>query len=70
MHTNDIDNQDSGYLGMAVQPYVQVHLAHCHMLTQKGYSQKQMAQLKSMLLSAYVCITSKTCRKHIQYNHV
>ena len=35
------------YLGMAVQLYVQAHLGHYHILTQKEYSQKLMAQLKS-----------------------
>ena len=34
-----IDNRDSGYLGMAVQLYVQAHLEHYHILTQKEYSQ-------------------------------
>ena len=33
-------NHDSGYLGMAVQLYVQAHLRHYHILTQKEYSQK------------------------------
>ena len=42
-----IDNHDSGYLGMAVQLYVQAHLGHYHILTQEEYSQKLMAQLKS-----------------------
>ena len=28
-----IDNHDSGYLGMAVQLYVQAHLGHYHILT-------------------------------------
>ena len=42
-----IDNHDSGYLGMAVQLYLQTHLGHYHILTQKEYSQKLMAQLKS-----------------------
>ena len=27
-----IDNHDSGYLGMAVQLYVQAHLGHYHIL--------------------------------------
>ena len=43
--TEYIDNHDSGYLGMAVQLYVQAHLGHYHILTQKEYS--LMAQLKS-----------------------
>ena len=30
-----IDNHDSGYLGMAVQLYVQAHLGHYHILTKK-----------------------------------
>ena len=30
-----IDNHDSSYLGMAVQLYVQAHLSHYHILTQK-----------------------------------
>ena len=30
-----IDNHDSGFLGMAVQLYVQAHLRHYHILTQK-----------------------------------
>ena len=34
------DNHDSGYLGMAVQLFVQAHLGHYHILTQKEYSQK------------------------------
>ena len=42
-----IDNHDSGYLGMAVQLYVQAHLGHYHILIQKEYSPKLMAQLKS-----------------------
>ena len=42
-----IDNHDSGYLGMAVQLYVQAHLGHYHILIQKEYSQKIIAQLKS-----------------------
>ena len=33
-----IDNHDSGYLGMAVQLYVQAHLGHYHILTQKEYN--------------------------------
>ena len=33
-----IDNHDSGYLGMAVQLYVQAHLGHYHILTQKEYT--------------------------------
>ena len=35
-----IDNHDSGYLGMAVPLYVQAHLGHYHILTQKECSQK------------------------------
>ena len=31
---------DSGYLGMAVQLYVQAHLGHYHIWTQKDYSKK------------------------------
>ena len=42
-----IDNYDSGYVGMAVQLYVQVHLGHYHILTQMENSQKLMAQLRS-----------------------
>ena len=34
-----IDNYNSGYLGMAVQLYVQAHLGHFHILTQQEYSQ-------------------------------
>ena len=34
-----IDNYYRGYLGMAVQFYVQAHLGHYHILTQKEYSQ-------------------------------
>ena len=41
-----IDNHNSGYLGMAVQLYVQGNLGHYHILTQKDYSQKLMAKLK------------------------
>ena len=33
-----IDYHNSGYLVMAVQLYVQAHLGHCHILTQKEYS--------------------------------
>ena len=33
-----IDSHDSGYLGMVVQLYVQAHLGHYHILTQKEYS--------------------------------
>ena len=33
-----IGYHDSGYLGMAVQLYVQAHLGHYHILTQKEYS--------------------------------
>ena len=57
---NVIDNHDSGYLGMAVQLYVQAHLRHYHILTQK------VAQMKSMPLFTYICIIEllKTCRKH------
>ena len=51
-----IDNHDSGYLGMAVQLYVQAHLGHYHILTQKEYSQKLMAQLKSTPHFTYICI--------------
>ena len=54
--SRSIDNHDSGYLGMAVQLYVQAHLGHYHILTQKEYSQKLMAQLKSMPLFTYICI--------------
>ena len=53
----NIDNHDSGYLGMAVQLYVQAHLGHYHILTQKEYSQKLMAQLKSTPLFTPICIT-------------
>ena len=42
-----IDNYNSGYLGMAAQFYIQANLGHYHILTQKGYHQKLMAQLKS-----------------------
>ena len=42
-----IDNHNSGYLGMAVQLYVQAHLGQYHMLIQKVYRQKLMAHLKS-----------------------
>ena len=52
----DIDNHDSGYLGMAVQLCVQAHLGHYHILTQKEYSQKLMAQLKSTSLFTPICI--------------
>ena len=38
--------------GMAVQLYVQAHLGHYHILTQK-YSQKPLAQLKFMPLFTY-----------------
>ena len=48
-----IDNHDSGYLGMAVQLYVQALLGHYHILTQKEYSQKLMAQLKFMPVFTY-----------------
>ena len=41
----DIDHHNSGYLGMAVQLYVQAHLGHYKILTQKDYSQKPIAQL-------------------------
>ena len=41
-----IDNHNSSYLGMAVQLYVQAQLGRYHILTQKEYSQKLMAQLK------------------------
>ena len=41
--TTRIDNHDSGYLGMAVQLYVQAHLGHYHILTQKDNSQKMKA---------------------------
>ena len=51
-----IDNHDSGCLGMAVQLYVQAHLGHYHILTQKEYSQKLMAQLKSTPLFTPTCI--------------
>ena len=51
-----VDNHDSGYLGMAVQLYVQAYLGHYHILTQKEYSQKLMAQLKSTPLFTYICI--------------
>ena len=51
-----VDNHDSGYLGMAVQLYVQAHLGHYHILTQKEYSQKLMAKLKIMPLLTYICI--------------
>ena len=39
-----IDNHDSGYLGMAVQLYVQAHLGYMyyHILTQKDYSKKNL----------------------------
>ena len=61
-----VDNHDSGYLGMAVQLHVQAHLGHYHILTQKEYSQKLMAQLKPTPLFTYICIIEllKTCRKH------
>ena len=51
-----IDNHDSGYLGMAVQLYVQAHLGHYHILTQKEYSQKLMAQLKSTPHFTYIIV--------------
>ena len=50
-----IDNHGSGYLGMAVQLYVQAHLGHYHTLTQKEYSKKLMAQLISTPLFTYLC---------------
>ena len=31
-----IDNHDSGYLGMAVELYVQTHFGHNHILIQKN----------------------------------
>ena len=40
---NIMDNHDSGYLGMAVQLYVQAHLGHYHISIQKDYSQELMA---------------------------
>ena len=69
--TYSIDNHDSGYLGMAAQLYVQAHLGHYHILTQKECSQKLMAQLNSMPLFTYICIvgTSKNLYK-AQYNHM
>ena len=51
-----VDNNDSGYLGMAVQLYVQAHLGHYHKLAQKDYSQKLMAQLKTTPLFTYMCL--------------
>ena len=51
-----ITMHDSGYLGMAVQLYVQAHLGHYHILTQKEYSQNLMAQLKSTSLFTCICI--------------
>ena len=41
---------------MAVQLCVQAHLEHYHILTQKEYSQKLMAQLKSTPLFTPICI--------------
>ena len=54
--STSIDNHDSGYLGMAVQLYVQANLSHYHILTQKEYNQKLMAQLKSTPLFTPICI--------------
>ena len=51
-----IDNHDSGYLGMAVQLYLQAYLGHYHILTQKENSQKLIAQLKSTPLFTYICV--------------
>ena len=53
-----IDNDDSGYLGMAVQLYGQAHLGHYHILSQKEYSQKLMAQLNFTPLLTYVICDS------------
>ena len=61
-----IDNHDSGYLGMAVQLYVQAHLGHYHILTQKEYSQKLMAQLKSTPHFTYICIVENTIQLHVK----
>ena len=52
----DIDNQDSSYLGMAVQLYVQAHLGHYHILTQKGYSKKTDGTAEIYTLFTYICI--------------
>ena len=35
-----IDNHDSGYLGMAVQLYVQTHLGHYHIFDPEGIQLK------------------------------
>ena len=53
--TSDEKCHDSGYLGMAVQLYVQAHLGHYHILTQEEYSQELMAQLKSTPFFTYTC---------------
>ena len=49
-----IDTHDSGYLGMAVQLYVQAHLGHYYIFTEKEYSQKLIVQLKSTPLFTYM----------------
>ena len=51
-----IDNHDSGYLGMAVQLYVHAYFGHYHILIQRDYRQKLMAQLKSTPHFTYMCI--------------
>ena len=52
-----IDNHNSGYLkNGVVQLYVQATLGHYHILIQKEYSPKLMAQLKSTPLFTFICI--------------
>ena len=63
---SDIDNHDCGYLGMAVQLFVQAHLGSYHILTQKDYSPKLLAQLECTPLFTYIIIMHNLnfCRKH------
>ena len=49
-----IDNHDSGYPGMAVQLYVQAHLGHYHILTQKEYNQKLIQCLYSVIFTTFL----------------
>ena len=48
-----IDNHDSGYLGMAVQLYVQAHLGHYH-IPQPIYPQAHTLNTRSYVQELYM----------------
>ena len=66
-HIYTVDNHDSGYLGMAVQLYVQAHLGHYH-LDPEGIQPKIDGRAEiyaPFTFNNYAQFELlKTCRKH------